>query len=188
MFKIIVRLICIAFVSFPILTNANSQNIPFTGKRWFNFMGGSGTGESIRINSSGTTVITTDGKTSSEVIYRGKYKRYFKLYGGENYYTIVGKNTIAMLDSNMNVMSGCLVEDQFCVVELTKETEELGDASNQFNNDIKNLDTHATSWNPDSNQNMSNGIYNTSQIVDVKPIEYSSSEPELDNVNDIFKE
>lgn len=121
MFKAIVRLICITLLSYPMLTNAKNKSIPFTGERWFNFMGGSGTGESIKISNSGATIITIHGTTSSEVIYRGKYKRYFRLYDGENYYTIVGKNAIAMLDNNMNVMSDCRGDEKLCVVELSKE-------------------------------------------------------------------
>lgn len=66
-------------------------------------------------------------------------------------------------------------------------TKELGEALHQFNTDMDKLDTQISNWDAEANQNMYNSTYSSSEAVDVSP-EYISSEPELDNVNDIFKE
>lgn len=47
--------------------------LPFTGTKNFNFMGGSGTGESITIKRDGTAKIMMHGMSGTEVQYSGRF-------------------------------------------------------------------------------------------------------------------
>lgn len=47
--------------------------LPFIGTKNFNFMGGSGTGESITIKRDGTAKIMSHGMGGSEVEYNGRF-------------------------------------------------------------------------------------------------------------------
>lgn len=51
-----------------------SENLPFVGKRFFNFLGGSGTGYSITIESNGNTVIQRHGTVNSSILYQGLFQ------------------------------------------------------------------------------------------------------------------
>lgn len=50
------------------------SNLPFVGKRFFNFLGGSGTGYSITIEVSGNTVIQQHGTMNSSTVYQGPFQ------------------------------------------------------------------------------------------------------------------
>jgi hypothetical protein len=49
------------------------EPIPFTGTRRFNFLGGSGTGQSITIESNGDTLVQLHGTGGISVIYSGEF-------------------------------------------------------------------------------------------------------------------
>lgn len=57
----------------PQAASAAKQALPFIGTRYFNFLGGSGTGYSISIAANGTTKIQLHGTQSSSVEYEGNY-------------------------------------------------------------------------------------------------------------------
>lgn len=50
-----------------------SETLPFIGTRRFNFLGGSGTGQSITIEKDGNTVVKIHGTAQTSVIYSGKF-------------------------------------------------------------------------------------------------------------------
>lgn len=51
-----------------------TSNLPFVGKRFFNFLGGSGTGYTITIESNGNTVIQSHGTMNSSTVYQGPFQ------------------------------------------------------------------------------------------------------------------
>ncbi len=53
---------------------AKQSNLPFVGRRAFNFLGGSGTGYSITIESNGNTIIQLHGTMSSSTVYQGPFQ------------------------------------------------------------------------------------------------------------------
>lgn len=81
-----------------------AANLPFVGTKYFNFAGGSGTEESIKISRNGHTVIMAHGVGGNFVEYSGKYKNPITL---DNYpdikYKIINKNKIALLDDKGRV-------------------------------------------------------------------------------------
>jgi hypothetical protein len=51
-----------------------TSNLPFVGKRFFNFLGGSGTGYTITIESNGNTIIQHHGTMNSSTLYQGPFQ------------------------------------------------------------------------------------------------------------------
>lgn len=110
-------------LAFAVLTFAfpaiAKTDLPFVGKRYYNFMGGSGTGESINISKNGYTTIKIHGTVSTGIIYQGTYKRMIPVYNNENYLMIIGKDAITMLDREGNQEFGCSGEEtEACVEQL----------------------------------------------------------------------
>lgn len=118
----------------PTAAMANGK-LPFVGKRYFNFYGGSGTGEIITINKNGNVTIVSDVTAGSifygsAVVYRGKYKtlmpdgygRYYRIKGNKIYLTDAKGQT---LDGDSG--DGCSGlnygddGDDFCVSWLRRE-------------------------------------------------------------------
>lgn len=60
-----------------------TSNLPFVGKRLFNFLGGSGTGYSITIESNGNTVIQHHGTMNSSTIYQGPFQETMTTQDGQ---------------------------------------------------------------------------------------------------------
>ncbi|MEE3717699.1 hypothetical protein V2H45_13240 [Tumidithrix elongata RA019] len=58
------------------------ETLPFIGTRRFNFLGGSGTGQSITIEQNGNTVVQIHGTAGSSVIYRGNFSNPIVLEDG----------------------------------------------------------------------------------------------------------
>ena len=54
-------------------SQSRETQLPFVGRRYFNFLGGSGTGYSIEIEADGTTTIQLHGTASSSIEYRGRF-------------------------------------------------------------------------------------------------------------------
>jgi hypothetical protein len=59
-----------------------AETLPFTGTRRFNFLGGSGTGQSITIESNGDTLVQLHGTMQTSVLYRGKFSNPIVLEDG----------------------------------------------------------------------------------------------------------
>jgi hypothetical protein len=104
-------------------TQASAQSVgklPFVGKRYFNFLGGSGTNESITISANGNTLIESHGTASSSVLYQGAYQPDMPIsYDGgvSGYYRIVG-NTVHSLDIDKAPAMDCRDEGEPCTAEL----------------------------------------------------------------------
>lgn len=115
--KTILAVVILTF-SLPVFAKLD---LPFNGTRHYNFMGGSGTGESIHINKNGYTTIKIHGKDGSGIIYQGAYKKMIPVYDNENYYTIIGNNAITMLNEKGNQEFGCSGEEtEACISQLYK--------------------------------------------------------------------
>lgn len=102
-------------------TSKQSQSkTPFVGELYFDFVGANATLESITINPSGYTTIRALPNSPSYVTYEGMYSSMMPVNEGENYYSVIGKNAIAQLDSNGNLMYGCkLDESEPCISKLS---------------------------------------------------------------------
>ena len=88
--------------------NSNS-NLPFVGKRKFNFAGGSGTEEVIEIKKDGHTIIKSVSNFGEFIDYEGPYKDIIDLAVGDEsiiYYKITG-NTISVVDANGKKEKNC---------------------------------------------------------------------------------
>lgn len=103
----IILAVAVSMVSLPALAK---PDLPFNGTRHFNFMGGSGTGQSIHIDNKGLTTIKLHGTTSTGILYKGPYQKNMPLDDG-GYYGIIGKDTITMLDKNGNQEYGCSADE-----------------------------------------------------------------------------
>lgn len=115
----------LVLVSILVCQMAMAKNgLPFVGKRYFNFTGGNGAGQTIIIDKSGRVVIELHGKFGSAEVYRGKYQTLMCDEG--ECYQIIGKDKIALTDKKGNTMQ-CelpffdLDSEQPCIVPLYKE-------------------------------------------------------------------
>ena len=93
---------------------------PFIGEMYFDFVGANSTLENITINPSGyTTIMAIPKNTPAYVIYEGMYSSMMPVHEGEGYYSVIGKNAIAQLDSSGNLMYGCkLDKNEPCISKL----------------------------------------------------------------------
>ena len=104
--------------------NITKLELPFVGKLYFDFVGANATMMGIEIDKKGHTTI--EGYTGgmpfyTYVIYEGKYSPMMRIADGESFFTIVGKNAIAELDSEGKLMygDGCSIEEgKPCVTNL----------------------------------------------------------------------
>lgn len=85
-------------------------NLPFVGKKYFNFAGGNGTEQSIAINKTGNVTMRWHGKITITT-YRGKYKAV--MCDGESCYKIIGSNKIAKTNRQGVILSG---QDEKCLI------------------------------------------------------------------------
>jgi len=89
------------------LAGAKSLPLPFIGKAWFNWMGGTGTQEYIIIKSSGQTEIGMCGTAGCGASYKGAFSDLIDINGnGKTFYTF-SDTTITMLDENKNIDRSC---------------------------------------------------------------------------------
>ncbi|MFB2983667.1 hypothetical protein [Microseira sp. BLCC-F43] len=93
-----------------------TQNLPFVGTRFFNFIGGNGTGQSITIQADGTTIIKSHGTVSSSVEYRGKFSNRIRLENG--FGLILNDDKIYSLSPNGQIGKGCKGEGTLCESDL----------------------------------------------------------------------
>ena len=116
-----------------VLPTLKYSNLPFTGKREFNFYGGSGTGQTISIEKNGLTVVEFHGTTNSEIIYKGQFSNPIKDKDGSEY-TIEG-DKIYLIKAG-EIERGCMQEGVICESVLTpldneikKEVQKSGDSN-----------------------------------------------------------
>lgn len=98
--------------------------LPFVGQLYFDFVGANATMMGIKIDKTGHTTI--EGYTGglpgyTYELYEGEYSPMMQIADGESFFTIVGKNAIAELDSKGKLMygDGCNIEEgKPCVTNL----------------------------------------------------------------------
>ncbi len=96
--------------------SVNKENPPFVGTKFFNFLGGNGTGKSITIDANGNTTVKLHGTVSSSVEYSGKFSNPIIFNNGSGLLLKDGK--IYSLKTDGQVAQGCKVEGKPCESEL----------------------------------------------------------------------
>ena len=91
-----------------------TNGFPFTGKRGFNFEGGSGTEKSVEIKSDGQTKIEMHG-ASIMVLYEGTFSNPLKFPDGSG--LLFKDNKVYRVTNNV-VEKGCKIEGEDCVSDL----------------------------------------------------------------------
>ncbi|GET42240.1 hypothetical protein [Microseira wollei] len=91
-----------------------TQKLPFVGIIFFNFLGGTGTGQSITIQADGTTIIKIHGTVSSSVQYRGKFSNRIRLENGFGLILNYDYDKIYSLSPNGQIAKGCKGEGTLC--------------------------------------------------------------------------
>ncbi|VEG13649.1 hypothetical protein [Moraxella cuniculi] len=108
---------------------ANSQKLPFVGKRFIDSDYGVWGGYYITINKNGNTTISWGSKAGGDsTLYRGKYRQLLPINeGGSRAYLQIKNNKVYLLDRNKNLVYDCsfdgsdgLLEDQACIIPLRK--------------------------------------------------------------------
>ncbi|HEY9648860.1 MAG TPA: hypothetical protein V6C88_20945 [Chroococcidiopsis sp.] len=98
-------------------TNTTSENsLPFVGRRSFNFLGGSGTGQSITITDDGTTTVQLHGTAGTSVEYQGPFSNPIILSDGSG--LVLAADKIYSLTNSGQVAQGCRGEGTLCEAEL----------------------------------------------------------------------
>ncbi|WP_338648956.1 hypothetical protein [Pseudomonas sp. ML2-2023-3] len=95
----------------------NSTTLPFTGKSFFNFYGGTGTQQSITINQSGLARIESYGTSGTFIEYEGPYSNTIKT---KSQTLKIDDNQIYLI-SNGEIEKGCVDEVTACASELYPE-------------------------------------------------------------------
>ena len=95
-------------------------DLPFVGKRKFNFLGGSGTDEIIIIRKDGYTILKSVGSYGEIINYEGPYKKIIDMPAGDEstMYYKVNESTISMVDANGKIESNCKGDNTPCTVSL----------------------------------------------------------------------
>ncbi len=93
-------------------SRAIATKLPFTGTRYFNFMGGSGTGRLLTLQSDGTAILESQGVFGSSVIYRGKFSNPLVL--PDEPALLIEGNKIYSLRPNGQIAQGCKKPGQPC--------------------------------------------------------------------------
>lgn len=91
------------------------EKLPFIGTKMFNFMGGTGTGQSITIKKNGSTVIKLHGTGSTEILYKGKFSNPIILKDGTGW--LLKNNKIYSL-LNGEIENDCMGDGKPCESEL----------------------------------------------------------------------
>ena len=95
-----------------------APELPFIGKRTFNFMGGSGTAQLVQISKTGSTVIKSCGKFSCSTDYKGHYKA--SIPTSDGYYKFTATK-VYWFKRNGEMMRGCSGEEREpCIADLYK--------------------------------------------------------------------
>lgn len=96
---------------------SNSTKLPFTGKSFFNFYGGTGTQQSITISQSGLTRIESYGTSGTFIEYEGPYSNTIKT---KSQTLNIDGNKIHLI-SNGEIEKGCTDDITECTSELYPE-------------------------------------------------------------------
>ncbi|WP_253274481.1 hypothetical protein [Nostoc sp. PCC 7107] len=101
-------------ISQQTLPSADSEKPPFIGTRLFNFLGGSGTGQSIAIAPDETTIVKLNGTFESSIQYNGKFSNPIMLQDGSGLGLLFKDGKIYSLLSNGQIAKGCKGEGTVC--------------------------------------------------------------------------
>lgn len=91
------------------------EKLPFVGTRRFNFLGGSGTGQSITINADGSTVIQLHGTMNTSVLYKGQFSNPIILDDGRG--LLFRGNKVHQVSSDGQIVKSCNGQE-ICEAEL----------------------------------------------------------------------
>ena len=95
-----------------------APELPFIGKRNFNFMGGSGTNLIIQIRKDGATLVRFCGVSSCSIEYKGQYKA--SIPASDGYYKFTA-NKVYWFKRNGEMMRGCSGDEyEPCIADLYK--------------------------------------------------------------------
>ena len=86
--------------------------LPFVGTKFFNFLGGSGTGQSITIKKDGATIVKTHGVFNSSVVYKGKFSN--PIIFKDRFGLLLKDNKIYSLSPDGQIGKGCKGEGTLC--------------------------------------------------------------------------
>ncbi|WP_322746021.1 hypothetical protein [Nostoc sp. LEGE 06077] len=101
-------------ISQQTLPSSAQDKPPFIGTRLFNFLGGSGTGQSIEIAPDGTTIVKLNGTFESSVQYQGKFSNPIILQDGSGLRLLLKDGKIYSLLANGQIVKGCRGEEKLC--------------------------------------------------------------------------
>ncbi len=86
--------------------------LPFVGTKRFNFLNGSGTGQSITIDADGTTTVKTHGTMNTSVSYSGPFTNPIIFKDGDG--VKLSGDTIYSLRQDGEIAQGCIRADEPC--------------------------------------------------------------------------
>lgn len=98
------------------VTTQPAQQYPFIGSKEFNFMGGNGTGMSIKIAADGNAKITACGVTSCSTLYKGQFKPIMPI--GDGQYVKITRGKAYLLNAAKKVDVDCKGDGNPCISEL----------------------------------------------------------------------
>jgi hypothetical protein len=87
-------------------------NLPFVGTKRFNFLNGSGTGQSITIEADGTTTVKLHGTANTSVSYSGPFTNPIIFKDGDG--VKLEGDTIYSLRTDGTIAEGCIRADEPC--------------------------------------------------------------------------
>ena len=94
------------------VTTSKTEDLPFIGRRTFNFYGGSGTTQVITITNGGSTTIETVGRESSTIEFSGPYKNPIAIPNTDTAYYI--ENNEIFYTTGGEAATGCKDEETTC--------------------------------------------------------------------------
>lgn len=94
------------------VSSVDKDKPPFVGTRFFNFLGGNGTGKSITIDADGTTTVKLHGTVSSSVEYSGQFSNPIILNDGGK--LLLKDDKIYLLSANGQIAKGCKGDEKPC--------------------------------------------------------------------------
>jgi hypothetical protein len=100
----------------PTIESAPEKQLPFVGTKRFNFLNGSGTGQSITIDPDGTTTVKTHGTMNTSVSYSGPFTNPIIFKDGDG--VKLEGDTIYSLRTDGTIAEGCIRADEPCKSEL----------------------------------------------------------------------
>jgi hypothetical protein len=93
-------------------TAAPQTALPFVGTKYFNFLNGSGTGQSITIAPDGTTTVKTHGTMNTSISYSGPFTNPILFKDGDG--VRLEGDTIYSLRTDGEMAQGCIRADEPC--------------------------------------------------------------------------